>query len=194
MANNVVTLQNKTPLPVEISMYVASDASVFSSVIWRQTTVPPNAGGLIQWDDSTDVVLASFDEEKSVFTPFQLEVADPGTLWSINKNEEGQLVIGRDGNAAQPDQIEIRNQSGMMVNAGLGIGGDGVTYKKNIYSGLMLLFNLQAFRYWITVTALAAQGQLLPTVKMLSAPQEVAFPPLLPAALVTILQRGASSS
>jgi len=188
MATNVITLNNKSPLPLEVSLYVANDAAGTASVVWRQTLVPPNGPGLAQWSDETDVVLADFAD--GVFIPTELLPAPPGSAWRIVE-VGGQPVLERSGNAPENDQIAIANESNRKVNAGIGIGGSGALYKRDLYGGTVAILTLDGAGYWITVTLGAKLGQPIPEVEMLAEPVAIDFPALLTAALVTIVAAGA---
>jgi len=187
MATNVITLNSKAPLPLEVSLYVAADSTGAASVVWRQTLVPPNGPGLVQWTDGTDVALA--DLAGGVFTPSEILPAPPGSAWRVEE-VGGEPALQRSGNAPQADQIAIANESNRKVNAGLGIGGSGAIYKRDLYGGTAAIFTLDGLVYWITVTAGAKPGQPIPDTEMLADPVAIVFPPLLTAALVTIVAAG----
>jgi hypothetical protein len=184
---NVVTLKNNTPLPVEVSMYVGFESTGRGSVIWRQTYLPPNGPGVLQWDDSLSVCLA--DIADNVFTPFITKPAEAGSRWTAN-TRDGVLTLEEDGRAPVPSHIVVRNQSGVFVNPGVGVGGEAAFYYRDVLSNTAAQFDINALRYFIAATALAKPGHTVAGTTMLSDPVPIDFPPLLPAALVLVAAQG----
>jgi hypothetical protein len=60
MAINVIAINNQSPLPLEVSLYLATAPRGAGSVIWQQAPAAPNGPGLAEWDDGTAAVLADF--------------------------------------------------------------------------------------------------------------------------------------
>ena len=179
---DVVTFNNKTLVPLEMTMFVVADLTIGgSSVVWQQTIVPPNGPGVLQWSRSHDVAIAH--EQDDILTPFQITPAAPASTWRIEIQNGTQTLVG--AGSARPDQIVIRNESGLLANAGIGLSGSAAFYQRDLPSNAQALFVLGTMSYWLIVTVGAKKGELISKTTKLAGPLAIRLRGDVHAAVVT---------
>ena len=160
MTQNTMIFNNQTepPLPAQYILYLGDGSSAYlQRIVWYQMIAPQVPAGLT-WSDEWSVAFGSV--ENGIYTATELQASAVGRRWMI-RNFDGALKLEEVG-AAPEGYIEIGNDSGKLMNPGVGVAGAPAVYVPNVLSNSYASFKISSLRYWLAVPTLPVQtGELL---------------------------------
>jgi hypothetical protein len=174
MTQNVLIFNNQTVTPVQFILYLSRrEVGNVASVVWQQMFAPPKVPAPVTWTDDWSAVFASLEDE--IFSPIELRPTSVGRRWTIRTADGKQELV--DSGDARPGYLEIRNDSGVITNPGVGLGGHGAEYIADVFSGATAVFGIGSPQYWIALPSLPMQnGQSIGEATFLLPPAQITSP------------------
>jgi len=160
-----LALLNTTPRTWTFVVFITLPGGAgLDSVAWRLQGVAPNSGrGSIPWTDELCVAIGTRDARDGVvvYSDTQTKPAAVDQAWKIELDGGAQQLVAA-GGAITPGTVQVRNDSGQLANAALGVAGTGAVYEAGLYSGASALFVPQP-RYYVLLADAMVPGQVITT-------------------------------
>lgn len=172
MTNYALQFFNQTDDEYTIALFAELDNPDQVAVAAVCRRVPRNGAAGLQWTMQWNVGIAQCEDGKlysSATSP-----TEPGRGWDVIFEDAVQRLVPASHHPG-PDQIAINNQSGHLVNAGVGMTSGALAYVTNLLSGTSAHFYVP-IRIALALFTDIEQGEVVTPLKMVAGPLRVEFP------------------
>jgi hypothetical protein len=175
MATYYIDFENQTDQVWTMGVYQTfPDSPGLDSVVWKQTTAPPDGSTGVSWEITYNSVLANYQQfgGLGVYKSSQTKETVLGKKWKIVMSQNVQQLI-LDGDFTEGELL-ISNQSGLLASPGIGMSGTGSAFKQNIVSGSAAQFKVTP-TYWAALFNNVVLGEVI-SGNVIVGPLQVVFP------------------
>ena len=182
MSTFTLKLKNSTNSVWNFGLYKECPTDVTHSTVWKSKPVPPNGTDQISWGaHDYGVAIVQLNESGEIIGK-QIFSAEQGKAYEVvTRNGYPSVNPHSTGQSGASDVISLKNNTdpSKMINEGLALGGDILSWKKGVYGGITSEFQICS-SYWIdcyqSEDATSAENAPSSEIVEKTDPQEFKFP------------------